>query len=105
VEGEPLNQELPALAHYWKAQSECKRGNWDSALAHASRARDITLGIGYPFTAAMIQALEGSLNIQKGRLFRALELLREADGMLQQTDDFMWLGNIQSAYGNVGLEE
>jgi tetratricopeptide (TPR) repeat protein len=105
VEGEPLDRELPALAHYWKAQSECKRGNWDSALSHAARARDITLGIGYPFTAAMIQALEGSLNVQKGRLFRAMELLREADGVLQQTDDFLWLGNIQSAYGSVALEE
>ena len=105
VEGEPLNQELPALAHFWRAQAECKRGNWDSALAHASRAREITLAIGYPNSAAMMQALEGSLHMHKGRLSRAVELLREADGVLQQTDDFMWLGNIQSAYGNVALEE
>ena len=25
--------------------------------------------------------------------------------LLQQTDDFVWLGNIQSAYGRVALEE
>ncbi len=105
VEEEPLHNELQALAHFWKAQCERTLGNWDSALVYATRARARALAIGCPSSAAMMQALEGCIHIHKGRLTRAMELLREADGVLQQTDDFVWLGNIQSAYGSVALEE
>lgn len=105
VEREPIDQELPALAHFWKALCERDRAEWDTALAHAGHARAISMGIGYPAAAAMMQALEGCLQVQKGRFGRAAELLREAEAVLQQTTDSTWRGNIQSAYGAVALEE
>jgi tetratricopeptide (TPR) repeat protein len=105
LQHEPIDRELAALAHFWKALCERKRAKWDSALTHAERAGALILGDGQAPAAAMIQALEGCLNVQKGRFSRAMELLREADVALQQTDDFIWLGNIQSAYASVALEE
>jgi tetratricopeptide (TPR) repeat protein len=105
LQQEPIDQGLAALAYFWKALCERKRGKWDSALTNAERARTIALGIRRVPAAAMMQALEGSLNVQKGRFSRAMELLREADEVLQQTDDFEWLGNIQAALGQIAIEE
>jgi tetratricopeptide (TPR) repeat protein len=105
LEQEAIDQEVLALAHFWKAQCERERGDWDRAIAHAARACAITLSIGYPSSAAIMQALEGCLNVQKRKYTRALELLQEAEAALRQTDDFDWLGNIQSAYGTIALEE
>ena len=105
LQHEPIEQEVAALAHFWKAQCERNRDNWDSALLHAARARTLALAIGYPSAAAIMQALEGCLNIERGKLARALELLREADLVLQHTNDLTWRGNIQSAYGRVALDE
>ncbi len=105
LQQEPIEPELAALAHFWKAVSERKCGHWDSALTHAERARALTLETGHAPVAAMMQAFEARLHVHKGKLARAMELLREADAVLQQTDDFLWLGNIQSAYGSVALDE
>jgi tetratricopeptide (TPR) repeat protein len=102
---EPIDPELAALAHFWKALCERKRGKCDSALTHAERASALILAAGRAPAAAMMQALEGCLNVQKGRFSRAMELLREADPALQQTDDFVWLGNVQFAYGSIAMEE
>jgi tetratricopeptide (TPR) repeat protein len=100
-----IDQKLSVFAHFWKALCERKRSKLDSALTQAERARALTLAAECAPAAAIVQALEGCLNVQKGRFSRAVELLQEADLTLQQTDDFIWLGNIQSAYGSIALEE
>ncbi len=106
VEREPvLDKELPALAHYWKAVCQRERGQLDDALQEANRARGIAAALGYVPAAAMMQVLEGVLNIQNGRLTRGAELLREAQAALNGAGDYISLGNLQSGYGSAALEE
>jgi tetratricopeptide (TPR) repeat protein len=53
----------------------------------------------------MVLAFEGCISAGKGKLSRALDLLRESGTVLRDTTDFTWLGNIQLAYGRIALEE
>ncbi|MBV9504312.1 MAG: hypothetical protein JO323_04820 [Acidobacteriia bacterium] len=106
VEQEPvLDNEVATLAHFWKAICQRERGELDDAMEEASRGRGIATALGYVPAAAMIQALEGCLNIQKGRLVRGAEQLRDAQEALSGTGDFISLGNIHSGYGSAALEE
>lgn len=105
LEHESIDRELPALAHFWKARCERERGNSDLALVHASRARTLSAAMGSLAGAAMAQVVEACIYIDKGRFGRAIEILREADLILQHTTDWTWRGNLQSAYGRMALEE
>jgi len=97
--------EFVALAHYWKALSERELGRDEAAMTHATQAHAMAQDLGSEAAAAMMLALEGCILAGKGKLARALDLLREAEAALEGTSDFTWLGNIQFAYGHIALEE
>src|SRR5208283_2520597 len=52
-----VGAELVAAAHYWKANSHRKSGEYDEALASAMKGRKVALELGYCPMAAVIQAL------------------------------------------------
>lgn len=98
-------QDLLALAHFWKAQALHKAGDLEGALSHAAQARTLALHTDAGPLAAVAEGLEGTLHLEKGRLTRALELLREAEANLRGSEDWLWYGRIQAALGEAAVEE
>ncbi len=100
--GDDVNdRELVAIAHYWKARCQRKRGEYDHALRHAAKGRDIALGCGQSSMAAVMRVLESWILFQEGRPKEAFQTLSEAQAVLSQTDDYVTLGNIESTYGRI----
>lgn len=94
-----------ALANVWKARCFRKAGEYDSALEYAQKARRIACEIQLTTLAAVIQMSESWLLFQKGSSKEAVRVLQEAESALRHTDDYITLGNIQSAYGRIARRE
>ncbi len=104
--GEDLgDQEILAVANFWKARSLRKAGEYDNALAYNLKARTLALESGHPRMAAVMRVLESWLLFQKGKSQNAESILREAESVLSDTDDFVTLGNIHSADGRIARRE
>ena len=99
------DKQLLALAHFWKGRCQRKQGEYDSALSHTVRGRELALELGYRRMAAVMQVLESWLNFQKERLPQAVTILQEAEAVLRETDDSVTLGNIHSGYGRIAMRE
>jgi len=93
--------ELLAIAHYWKARCQRKKGEYDGALAHIIQGRDLALRVGHARMAAVMRVLESWTLFQEGRPKEALHTLAEAQTVLSETDDYVTLGNIESTYGRI----
>ncbi|HLH05779.1 MAG TPA: hypothetical protein VKW78_00930 [Terriglobales bacterium] len=92
---------LIAIAHFWKGRSHRKKGEYDLALADIIAARELMEEIGAPKLAAVIRIQESWLWFQKGRSAEALHILDQAEQQLSNTDDWLSLGNIESARGRI----
>jgi tetratricopeptide (TPR) repeat protein len=104
--GNDLPDQKPvAIANFWKARTLRKAGEYDSALQFAQKARDLALAAGLPTLAAVVQTQESWLMFQKGSTKEAVRVLQEAEAALKDSDDFMTLGNVQSAYGRIARRE
>ncbi len=99
------DRETLAIAHFWKARCQRKKGEYDDALVHTIAGRDIALECGFVAMAAVMRVLESWLLFQKGKLKDALKTLGETEAVLADTDDAVVLGNIQSTYGRVYRQE
>ncbi len=99
------DKQLLALAHFWKGRCQRKQGEYDSALQHTVKGRELALELGYPKMAAVMQVLEAWLYFQNERLAEAVGILQEAEAVLRETDDSVTLGNIHSQYGRIALRE
>jgi tetratricopeptide (TPR) repeat protein len=99
------DHELTAIASFWNARCRRKKGDYDVALAHTIRARDLALECGCERMAAVMRVLESWLCFQKGRHKEALRILVESESVLRDTDDAVVLGNIQSTYGRIYRQE
>jgi tetratricopeptide (TPR) repeat protein len=99
------DRQLLALAHFRKARAQRSQGEYEIALAHTNRAREIAADLGHTKMVAAIQVLEGWLCLDKEKPQRAMEVLREAEAVLQDTDDFLSLGSIHCAFGQLALHE
>jgi tetratricopeptide (TPR) repeat protein len=99
------NNEIAAIAHFWKARCHRARGEYDAAFTHTVRARDLATACGYPRMAAVIRVLESWLYFQRGKHRDALATLQEAETVLAESDDYVTLGNIQSTYGRIYRQE
>jgi tetratricopeptide (TPR) repeat protein len=97
--------EVLAIANYWKARCQRKKGEYDDALRHTVRARELALECGFERVAAVIRVLESWLYFQKGKHKEAIKLLAEAESVLSSSDDPVVLGNIQSTYGRIYRNE
>jgi len=104
--GEELNDSQSlAIICFWKARSLRKKGEYDEALTYTLRGRDLAHELGNSRMAAVMRVLESWLLFQKGKSREAANILREAQATLQETDDYVTLGNIHSSYGRMARRE
>jgi tetratricopeptide (TPR) repeat protein len=102
---EVADKQLLALAHFWKGRCQRKLGEYQSALTHTVKGRELALELGYGRMGAVMQVLESWLCFQKKDLPQAARLLEEAEGIVRETDDSVTLGNIHSGYGRIAQDE
>jgi tetratricopeptide (TPR) repeat protein len=105
VAGEIRDKELVAIANFWIGRSLRTQGRYDDALSYTARGKQLALGLGHQKMAAVMQTLESWLMFQKGRMKDAARILKDAESLLGETDDYVLLGNIQSAYGRIARRE
>jgi tetratricopeptide (TPR) repeat protein len=94
-----------AIIYFWKGRCLRKKGEYDEALTYTVRGRDLALELGNAGMAAVMRVLESWLLFQKGKSREATNILREAQAVLQETDDYVTLGNIHSSYGRMARRE
>jgi tetratricopeptide (TPR) repeat protein len=99
------NRFLLAIAYYWKGRCLRRRGDYDEALIFTGQGRDLALELKAPRMAAVMQVLESWLLFQQGKWKEAMRVSEAAESTLQQTDDYVTLGNIQSFYGRMARRE
>jgi len=99
------NKELLAIANFWLGRCHRKKGEYDSALEHTIKGRDLALELGYPRMAAVMRVLESWLFFQKDKTREAVRILQNAESVLGETDDYLTLGNIYSAHGRMAQRE
>jgi tetratricopeptide (TPR) repeat protein len=95
------DKRLIAIAHFWKGRSHRKKGEYDAARTDIVAGRELMEEIGAPKLAAVIRIQESWLLFQKGQSEQALRLLDQAERQLAKTDDWLSLGNIESARGRI----
>ncbi len=96
---------LLAISNFWIGRCLRQEGRYDDALDYTVRAREVAVESGYDKIAAVLQVLESWLIFQKGKLRDAERVLRQAEAVLELTDDYITRGNIQSAYGRIARRE
>ncbi len=99
--GELAGWKIPAIAHFWKARCLRKKGEYDVALEHALAGKRLAAELSLHKVAAVMSVLESWLLFQKGRPREAFRILEQAEAVLAGTDDYVTLGNSQSAYGRM----
>ena len=101
AERELNDPRLMVLAHFWKGRAHRKKGEYDAALRDIAEARRLASRLHASNLTAQIQIQEGWINFQLGRPKEGLRLLDQAEAALKSTDDWLGLGNIESARGRI----
>jgi len=92
---------LMVLAHFWKGRAHRKKGEYDAALRDIVEARRLASRVHESKLTALIHIQEGWINFQLGRPKEGLRLLDQAEAGLKPTDDWLALGNVESARGRI----
>lgn len=103
--GELNDAQSLAILYFWKGRCLRKKGEYDEALTYTLRGRDLALESGNPGMAAVMRVMESWLLFQKGKSREAAHILREAQAVLEETDDCVTLGNVHSSYGRMARRE
>jgi len=99
------DNELLAIANFWKGRCLRMKGEYDQALAFAVKGRELASDLGHQPMAAVMRVLESWLFFLLVDAEEATEILEEAEAILSQTDDFLTLGNIHSSYGRIARRQ
>jgi tetratricopeptide (TPR) repeat protein len=105
LDQETSDQELIAIANFWKGRSLRMKGEYDQARVFAIKGRDLALQLGHHPMAAVTQVLESWLCFQKGDAKQAIDILQTAEKIFSETDDYVTLGNIHSSYGRIARRQ
>ena len=105
LDQEASDQELVAIANFWKGRCLRMKGEYDQARVFAIKGRDLALQLGHHTMAAVTQVLESWLCFQKGDAKQAIDILQTAESVFKQTDDYLTLGNIHSSYGRIARRQ
>lgn len=105
LEQETDDKELLAIVNFWNGRCLRMKGEYDQALLFAVKGRELAHELGHPAMAAVMRVLESWLFFQKGDAKQAVEILREAETVLNKTDDDLTLGNIHSSYGRIASQQ
>ena len=101
AERELNDPRLMVLAHFWKGRAHRKKGEYDAALHDIAEARRLASRLHASDLIALIHVQEGWINFQLGRPKEGLRLLDQAEAGLKSSDDWLALGNIESARGRI----
>lgn len=101
AERELNDPRLMVLAHFWKGRAHRKKGEYDAALHDVAESRRLAHRLHQSKLIALIQIQEAWVNFQLGRPREGLHLLDQAEAGLKSTDDWLALGNIESARGRI----
>jgi tetratricopeptide (TPR) repeat protein len=101
LEEEIRDKQVISIANYWIGRCLRRQGRYDDALGYVAKARELALKMNYPKMAAVMRVLEAWIAFQEGEPEDAAKILREAEEVLADTDDYLTRGNISSAYGRI----
>lgn len=99
------DQELVAIAHFGRARCLRRKGEYGRAHQEVVTAREMTSSLGYLGLGAVVSTLESWIVFRKGKLREAAVTLEGAETILAASDDYVTLGNIQSAFGRLAQHE
>ena len=99
------DKQMISIANFWMGRCLRRQGRYDDALAYVAKARELALHLKYPKMAAVMRVLEGWITFQEGQPEEAAKILGEAEEVLADTDDYVTLGNISSAYGRIARRQ
>ena len=105
LEEEVRDKELVAISNFWIGRCHRREGRYDDALSYTAKGKELALELKYPKMAAVMQVLESWLIFQEGRPGEAARILKEAEAVLLDTDDYVTRGNVQSAYGRIARRQ
>jgi tetratricopeptide (TPR) repeat protein len=105
LEQEISDKQMISIANFWMGRCLRRQGRYDDALGYVAKARELALRLNYPKMAAVMRVLEGWIAFQEGNSEEAAKILGEADEVLADTDDYVTLGNISSAYGRIARRQ
>jgi tetratricopeptide (TPR) repeat protein len=105
LEHEISDKQMVSIANFWMGRCLRRQGRYDDALGYVAKARELALRLKYPKMAAVMRVLEGWIAFQEGQPEEAARILGEAEEVLADTDDFVTLGNISSAYGRIARRQ
>jgi tetratricopeptide (TPR) repeat protein len=105
LEEEISDKQMISIANFWMGRCLRRQGRYNDALAYVAKARELALRLRYPKMAAVMQVLEGWIAFQEGKPEEAAKILGEAEEALADTDDYVTLGNISSAYGRIARRQ
>lgn len=101
LEEEIRDKQVISIANYWMGRCLRRQGRYNDALGYVAKARELALRMNYPKMAAVMRVLEAWIAFQEGEPEDAAKILREAEEVLADTDDYITRGNISSAYGRI----
>ena len=101
LDEEIRDKQVISIANYWVGRCLRRQGRYKDALGYVAKARELALGMNYPKMAAVMRVLEAWIAFQEGDPEDAAKILREAEEVLADTDDYLTRGNISSAYGRI----
>jgi tetratricopeptide (TPR) repeat protein len=105
LEHELSDKQMISIANFWMGRCLRRQGRYDDALGYVAKARELALRLKYPKMAAVMRVLEGWIAFQEGQPEEAARVLSEAEEVLADTDDYVTLGNISSAYGRIARRQ
>ncbi len=105
IEKDIHDPRIAVIAGLWKARCLRKSGEYEEALEVTRQSMKLAEAEGLSHLAALLRTLESWMIFQRGESGEAVRILQEAEAVLRETDDFITLGNIQSAYGRIALRE
>jgi tetratricopeptide (TPR) repeat protein len=105
LESEISDKQMISIANFWMGRCLRRQGRYDDALGYVAKARELALRLKYPKMAAVMRVLEGWIAFQEGHPEEAAKVLGEAEEVLVDTDDYVTLGNISSAYGRIARRQ
>ncbi len=92
---------LLATAFFWRSRAHRRKGEYEAALPDVAQARALAQSLHHHKLAALVQVQESWLLFQKGMSREALRMLDNAEQSLKDSDDYVTLGNIESARGRI----
>lgn len=95
------DKQLIGTAEYLIGRCLRRQGRYHDALPRINKARQIMLELKLPAMAAIIDVVRAWIAFQQGNAGEATEILDEAEGVLDSTDDSVTLGNINSIHGRI----